>query len=185
MNTKMLKKVIITAAVAALFLVPMSFVILQTNTSKAKDAKAYNPYATYNPYLDQQETNNTFGDNPTNFVDPFDSFNTYHYPNGESIGVSDFNQPPVFDNSGDYSYSNDYQADNNCNYYFSSNCSNFPLTPQPNYGAFVEQEPYIFDVPPPKTYDNFYNPYQPNLQDPLKPWYPEQDFDFDNGYFNS
>jgi hypothetical protein len=180
MSITVLKKVLTSVAVAALFLVPTSFVVLNTSTNQAKKAKAYSPYSIYDPYFNSQYSNEYQQYN--NFVGPFDSYNSEFDAYGNEVAVSDFDKT-VFDINGNYSYSEEYQADTNCTYYFADNCSNFPFTSQPDYGNFVEQEPYILNVPEPKTY-NYYNPYQQNLQDPLRS-YPEQDFNYDNGYYNS
>jgi hypothetical protein len=186
MKINILNKVLITLSMAALLIVPVAFVILQTNNTK--NAQAYNPYSVYSPYFDtndyyQSHQNDILNSYPTNLFDPYEPYSTYYDANGEAVAASDFNQT-VFDTNGNYSYSQEYSAGTNCNYYFSDNCSNFPLTPQPDYSNFVEQEPYIFNVPEPKTYNNYYNPYQENIQDPLKGWFPKGGFNGDK-YYNS
>jgi hypothetical protein len=190
MKFNLIKKVITSLAVAALFIVPMSFVVLQTSNSQTKNANAYNPYVNSEYYYGTNGTgqyyNSTF-DYPSqnNYLNRYDPYNEYYDVTGTLIAVSDFNQPPIFNSNGNVSFSDQYKSDMNCSYDWSYNCSNFPLTPQPDYSVFVEQEPYILNVPKPKTY-NYYDPYQENIQDPIKTWgYPEQNFDYDNGYYNS
>lgn len=186
MNTNFLKNVITTLAVAALFLVPMSFVVLQTKTNQVKNAEAYNPYVNTEHYYGTNGTgqyyNSTFDRYFTN--SNYNSYNTHYTNTGEAVAISDFNQPPVFDSNGNYSYSNEYKVDTNCGYYWTYNCVNSSFSPTSNYAVYDNQTSYVFDVPQPNTY-NYYNPDEPTFQDSLKTWYPEQDFNYDNGYFNS
>jgi hypothetical protein len=173
MNINNVSKVLISAAVAALFLVPMYFVILQTTSNQGKEAKAYNPYINTEYYYGTNGTgqyyNSTLGSYPIypNTINRYDSF-------------IDFNQPPV------YSYSTDYKVDMNCNYYWTQNCSNFPLPTEPIYSIYDNYpQPSIFDNSATIPY-NYYDPYQPALQDPTKTWdYPKENFDGDNGIYNS
>jgi hypothetical protein len=193
MNINNFSKVLISAAVAALFLVPMSFVILQTDNNQAKSAKAYyNPdinveyyYGTNGTGQYYNSTFDTYPDTP-NYINRYDSYNTHYTPTGEAIAVSDFKQPSIFDVNGNYSYSNDYKVNMNCNYHESYNCSNFPLPNEPNYTIYDNYpQPSIFDNSTTIPY-NYYDPYQPTLQDPTKTWdYPKENFDGDNGIYNS
>jgi hypothetical protein len=192
MNTNIFKKVIVTVAVAALFIVPMSFVILQTNDNQTKNAKAYNPYPNINPYYDN---NGSVYSSPSyynyfsNYANPVNQYNSYSGIKnifGEDVGVKNFNQSRIYSNN---SYSTKYKAETKCSNYWFDNCDYF--TPSPVYSVSDNpqtyySEPYInIDVPQPKT-SSYYDPSQPTYQDPIRTWdYPDQDFNNDPGYYNS
>jgi hypothetical protein len=222
MKLNTISKVIISVVIAALFVVPISIVFIQSSSNKTKNVQAYNFYSSHNPYSNQDTVSM-----------PYDSYIPgYDYNEGRII-KDNFNQFSNYFVTDNFAKASQANIDSNCDYSWSSNCSNFSLeaesynTPEYNQEPYVfdvpepkpyanNQEPYVFDVPKPKPYNNqepyvfdvpepkpyannqepyvfdvptpnsgnYYDPNQPTLQDPLKPYYPEQDINFDNGYFN-
>jgi hypothetical protein len=159
MNFSLIKKVILTVAVAALFIVPAYIFALQSNNVKTADAAKPQHYSNPCNHICQgyyQASNNNQPKNHCPVM--YYSYLTNSYSSCTQVHLPKSSQSAKPSNDT-YYYSNSYPNSYNSNYSYSSD---YQYTSSNNYGGYNDQQYYNIPVSQPQQ--NYVDIYvdQPN-----------------------